>query len=74
MLLVLYLRCYHMHCCTGETGAGKSLLSGAFALAAGGKPQRGASAVGRAGSVAKVQLELELHAPQITAVSQVGTS
>lgn len=44
---------------TGETGAGKSLISSAFSLAAGARV-RGADMVGNKGPTATVQLHLEL--------------
>lgn len=44
---------------TGETGAGKSLISSAFALATGARV-RGNDLVGSKGSTARVQLDLEL--------------
>ncbi|CAM9670373.1 unnamed protein product, partial [Discosporangium mesarthrocarpum] len=44
---------------TGETGAGKSLLSSAFGLAAGARI-RGTDMVGSAGPTARIQLELVL--------------
>eukprot|EP00752_Nemacystus_decipiens_P011182 g9936.t1 len=44
---------------TGETGAGKSLISSAFSLAAGARV-RGADLVGSKGSTAAVELHLEL--------------
>lgn len=44
---------------TGETGAGKSLISSAFNLAAGARV-RGADMVGNKGPTATVQLYLEL--------------
>lgn len=44
---------------TGETGAGKSLISSALGLAAGGRV-RGADVVGSKGTTARVELELDL--------------
>lgn len=56
---------------TGETGAGKSLISSAFSLAAGARV-RGADLVGSKGSTAAVELQLELaddHRASTTEVS-----
>lgn len=58
---------------TGETGAGKSLISSAFSLAAGARV-RGADLVGSKGSTAAVELQLELadvHRASAAEVSKV---
>ena len=57
---------------TGETGAGKSLISSAFSLAAGAR-QRGADLVGNKGSTAAVQLQLKLSEEHRASTQEVGT-
>ncbi|CAM9159702.1 unnamed protein product [Scytosiphon promiscuus] len=55
---------------TGETGAGKSLISSAFSLAAGARV-RGADLVGNKGSTAAVQLQLELEGEHRASTAEV---
>jgi len=55
---------------TGETGAGKSLISSAFSLAAGAR-QRGADLVGNKGPTAAVQLQLKLCEEHRASTKQV---
>lgn len=56
---------------TGETGAGKSLISSAFSLAAGARV-RGADLVGSKGSTAAVELQLELADAHRTSTTEVS--
>lgn len=56
---------------TGETGAGKSLISSAFSLAAGARV-RGADLVGSKGSTAAVELQLELDGVHRASTTEVG--
>ncbi|CAM9114557.1 unnamed protein product [Hapterophycus canaliculatus] len=55
---------------TGETGAGKSLISSAFSLAAGARV-RGADLVGNKGSTAAVELQLELAGDHRASTAEV---
>lgn len=56
---------------TGETGAGKSLISSAFSLAAGARV-RGTDLVGPKGPTARVQLDLELGEVHRTLTQEVS--
>lgn len=56
---------------TGETGAGKSLISSAFSLAAGARV-RGGDVVGSKGATARVHMELELADEHRVSTSEVN--
>jgi DNA repair protein RecN (Recombination protein N) len=55
---------------TGETGAGKSLISGALTMAAGARV-RGSDMAGAAGEEARIRVTLHLSQPHRSAVSAV---